>query len=451
MADLFSALSTAARALDANRFALEVVGHNLANVNTAGYTRRSAVLGEVAPLDLAGAGSGVEVLGVEAARAPLIERRLYQERPAAGRERAVSEQLGIIEAGLGDAGHALDARLTEFFDAFAALAEDPTSNVARRIVTLQGTSLARAFQDLSSQFVGARLGADAEVRGTIETINSLAQEVASLNIAIVTATSGTEEALIDRRGNALRSLSELVDIGITYRDDGGIDVTVGNGRALVAGENAYGLTGVPASGVTSIRNGSLDITAELTGGRLGGYLEIRDVTVPSYASRLDALAYSFVETVNTQHAAGYDLSGDDGGDFFTPVGSAAGAAAAMSVSAAILADNSRIAASSSDTQTGDNQNARALAALRNANPSAIDDWGVLVHRVAADRPNSLAELETREDVLAQIESLRSQISGVSIDEEAATMLRFQRAYEANARFFGVVDGLLEEMLSFMGR
>ena len=71
--------------------------------------------------------------------------------------------------------------------------------------------------------------------------------------------------------------------------------------------------------------------------------------------------------------------------------------------------------------------------------------------MAADREASLSELQTREDVLHQVESLREQISGVSIDEEAATMLRFQRAYEANARFFGVVDGLLEEMLMFMGR
>ena len=451
MADLFGALSTAARSLDANRYALEVVGHNLANINTPGYTRRSAVLAEVPPLDLVGAGSGVEVLGVEAARAPLIERRYYQERPAAGREQAVAEQLAIVEAGLGDPGQSLDARLSEFFDAFSSLAEDPTSSVARRIVTLQGSSLARAFQDLSSQFVTARQGADAQVRSVIETVNGLAQEVASLNVAIVTATSGTEQALIDRRGNALRSLSELVDIGITNRDDGAIDVTVGNGRALVAGEIAYGLTGVPGGGVTTIWNGGRDVTDEITGGRLAGYLEVRDVTVPGYASRLDNLAYSFVNTVNTQHQAGYDLDGNAGAAFFTPLASATGAAAAFSVSAAIVADGDRIAASSSATLTGDNQNARAMAELRSTSPSAIDDWGVLVHRVASDRQNALSELETREDVLAQIESLRSQISGVSIDEEAATMMRFQRAYEANARFFGVVDGLLEEMLAFMGR
>ena len=453
MADLFSSLSMAARSLDVNRFALEVVGHNLANVYTPGYTHRSAILAEVPPLDLAGAGSGAEVLGVQAARAPLIERRLYQERPAAGRERAVSEQLEIVEAGLGDPGHSIDARLSEFFDAFATLAEDPTSSVARRVVTLQGSSLARAFQELSTQFAGARRGADAELRGVVGTINTLAQEVSSLNAAIVTATSGTEEALIDRRENALRSLSELVDIGVIYRDNNAIDVTVGNGRAIVAGEHAYSLTAVSTgpSGLATLHSGSFDVTAEVTGGRLGGYLEIRDVTVPGYADGLDALAYSFVGTVNTQHAAGFTLDGSTGGAFFTPPGSVAGAAAAMSVSAAILADGGRIAASSSTTYTGDNQNARALAELRNASPSAIDEWGVLVHRVAADRQASLSELETREDVLTQLESLRNQITGVSIDEEAATMLRFQRAYEANARFFSVVDGLLDEMMLMMGR
>src|SRR5262245_54767194 len=184
MADLFAALSMAARSLDANRYALEVVGHNLANVNTPGYTHRAAVLAEVPSLDLLGAGSGVEVEGLEAARAPLLDRRFYQERQAAGRERAVSEQLAVIEAGLGTPGHSLDARLNEFFDAFATLADDPTSSVARRTVTIQATSLTNAFHDLSAQFSNMQRSTDAEVRGALSEINTLADEVAALNAAI---------------------------------------------------------------------------------------------------------------------------------------------------------------------------------------------------------------------------------------------------------------------------
>ena len=80
-------------------------------------------------------------------------------------------------------------------------------------------------------------------------------------------------------------------------------------------------------------------------------------------------------------------------------------------------------------------------------PSATDGWATLLNRVGTDRRAALSEQSTREDVIHQIESLRSQISGVSVDEEAAMMLRFQRAYEANAQFFRVVDGLLDVLMS----
>jgi len=451
MADLFAALSTAARSLDAHRYALEVVGHNLANVNTPGYTRRTARLAEIQSLDLLGVGAGVEATGVKAERAPLLERRLYQERPAAGRERAVADQLAIVESGLGQPGSALDVRLSEFFDAFAALAEDPGSSVARRMVTIQGQSLAQAFQDVSTQISDAHVDVEAEVRGTVDEINALAIDIASLNVAIVSAPEGTSDALQDRRAEALHALAALVDIGVTTHDDGALDVTLGNGRALVAREQTYDVVADPSTDPATVTVGTHDVTDEITGGRLGGLLQVRDVLLPGYAARLDQLASDVIDDVNAVHSAGYGRDNVTGRNFFANPALVAGAAAGMAVDAGIVANGDTIAAGGVLDAPGDNQGARALAELRNANPSLIDDWASLVHRVGTDHATAKAELETREDVLRQLQSLKSQISGVSIDEEAATMLKFQRAYEANARFFGVVNGLLDVMMAQVGR
>jgi len=449
MSDLFSALSRTAFSLEAHRTGLDVVGQNLANVNTPGYTRRTAALAEIPPLDLRDVGGGVDVIGVTAARAPLLDARLYREGPAAFREAAVADQLAVVEAGLGVPGSSLDARLNEFFDAFATLAGEPGSTVARQLAIVQGQSLTEAFRDLAGRLDQSLRDVDLDIRAATDEINALAKRIAALNAAIAT-TPGSTDALRDQQAVALRSLSELVDIDVIRRDNG-VNVAVGDGRALVAGENAYALTTVsaPPAGYAEVHSGSVDITAELTGGRIGGFVFTRDTLLPGYVDRLDELAVQVITEVNALHTSGYDVNGDPGRNFFQTPATTAGAAAAMALDSLVAADPDLVAAAGI-AASGDNLNARAIAALRNGSPSPTDGWAALVNRIGTDRRAALSEMETRQDVIQQIDSLRAQISGVSVDEEAATMLRFQRAYEANARFFQVVDNLLDVLMSSVG-
>jgi flagellar hook-associated protein 1 FlgK len=196
--------------------------------------------------------------------------------------------------------------------------------------------------------------------------------------------------------------------------------------------------------------GGVDITAEVRTGSLGGLLAVRDQAIPGYRTDLDTLAYGVADAVNTLHATGYDLSQAAGGSFFVPLGTAAGAAALLQVDPALAADTSRIAAAGIPS-SGDNAVARQLADLRDApviggrTPSAA--WAGLVYRVGSDVHQATRERESRREIVHQVETLRDSVSGVSIDEEAALMMRFQRAYEANARFFTVVDEVLQTLLS----
>ena len=449
MSDLFSALSRTAFSLDAHRAGLDVVGQNLANVNTPGYTRRMIALEEIPPPDLRGTGGGVDVLAVTAARTPLLDARLYREAPTASREAAVADQLAVVEAGLGMPGASLDASLTAFFDAFATLAGDPGSTVSRQLVTVQGQSLSLAFQDVARRLDQSQHDVDLDLRSITNEVNALASTIASLNAAIATS-PGSTDVLKDQRANALSSLANLIDIDVTSQEDG-VNVAVGDGRALVAGANTYEIdvASAPPQGFAHVFSGSTDITAEITGGRIGGQLLVRDTLIPGYLQRLDELAVQVVNEVNTLHSAGYDLNGTTGVDFFVTPSVTAGAAAGMAMNAAVAADTDAIAAARISA-AGDNQVARAIAELRNGSPSATEGWATLLNRVGTDRRSAMSERAVREDVMHQIESLRSQVSGVSVDEEAAMMLRFQRAYEANARFFRVVDNLLDVLLSSVG-
>jgi flagellar hook-associated protein 1 FlgK len=190
----------------------------------------------------------------------------------------------------------------------------------------------------------------------------------------------------------------------------------------------------------------------VTGGSIAGLIQARDVLIPGYLDQLDTLAYSVVTQVNAVHQTGYDMNGATGANFFTPLPSAAGAARNISVSAGIVADPKTIATGGTAV-AGDNAVARKLADLRDSRGMSggtatfSDAWSALVYRVGSDSKAASDEQSSRAEIVRQVELLREQVSGVSLDEEATMMMKYQRAYEANARFFQAIDSALETLLS----
>jgi len=456
MSDLFSNLSMVARSLQAHRMGLDVAGQNIANVNTAGYTRRRLDLASVPPSDPHSAGGGVRVEGVRLLQDRLLEQRLRVEMPAQGRESAIADSLGVIEAALGESGRSVDGALAAFFDAFATLSQNPTSSTARQGVLIQGEALADSVNGMWERLSGARLDADTRVIGAVEQVNSLAQRIAGLNESIARAGGATSATLglRDELTAAIKELSQYLDVSAIERKDGGMDVAFANGRALVIGENAYSVeTGRDAAGFTTLLSGGVDVTATVTSGRIGGLIEVRDRLVPDYLAQLDGMAYALADEVNALHAAGLDLDGGDGLAFFTPLGLPAGAARLLQVNPTV-AGNPRLVAAGTDT-AGDNQNARALAALRDARvlnggtTTLSEGWAELTYRVGQDSASAQAEQRNRTAIVQQLDALREAVSGVSLDEEAMEMIKFQRAYEANARFFQVIDSALDTLLSMV--
>jgi len=456
MSDLFGSLSAVSRSLAAQQTGLAVAGQNIANVNTPGYTRRAVELSASLPIDSYSAGNGVDIVGIRAERADLIETQLRHEMPAQGRGAAMADSLAQIETALGKPGASIDASLTQFYNAFSQLAQDPTSGVARQQAIVQGKSLASAFNDVATRLASAQRDADAQVKSGIDQINTLATQIASLNASMAGASASGSEALRDKLGVALSSLSQLIDIGVVSRPDGGADVSIGNGRALVIGANTYqvGVTPMAGSGLANLTSAGTVITTEITGGRVGGLLQVRDTLLPGYTTRLDQLANGVATSVNAAHRAGFDLTGAAGGDFFAPPAAVAGSAAAMAVAAGVAANANLIAAAATATP-GDNQNARTISNLRQValaggTTNPVDTWGALVYRVGTDAQSATNERAGRDEIVKQLKTLRDQVSGVSLDEEAANMMKFQRAYEANARYFSAVDASLNVLMHMLG-
>ena len=200
------------RALDAQRYGLDVTGQNIANVNTPGYTRRSAMLRR-----------GSAARSVERGRRR--RRRSWWRRVRRCSKRASASSSRPLRAkapspisspsskpDLGQPGASLDAALARFYNTYAALAQSPTSTTARQQVIIEGQSLSRAFNDLSTSFSDAQTNADREIRDTVSQVNALAKQLADINAGIASAGPENADGLLDQQSVALASLTELVDV-----------------------------------------------------------------------------------------------------------------------------------------------------------------------------------------------------------------------------------------------
>ncbi len=453
MSSLLGSMWTATRSLDAQQYGLDVTGQNIANVNTDGFARRQVSLTEMASPG-GGSDGGVMIAGAPAQRDAFLEARLRGEEPSVALGGAVADSLSVVQTSLGQTGQSIDGDLAAFFDAFNVLSQDPTSAVSRDTVISQGTKLATSFNEMTASLDSSRSAADTQIKGSVSQINTLTTQIASLNAAIAGANGSDAESLKDQEAIAIRSLSKLVAVGVMQRSDGGADVTIGNGRALVVGGISYqvGAAPTPPSGMTAVMLNGTDITGEIAGGQMGGALQVRDTYIPRYQAQLDNLANALVTSVNAAHAAGFDLNGNPGGNFFTPLAGVAGSAKNMAVDPALAANGNLLAASQSGA-VGDNQTAKAIAALADAptigGATFTQAWSQIVFQVGSDTQSATASQQGHQNIMNAVQQLRDSVSGVSLDDEATSMLMYQRGYQANAKFFSTINSVIDTLMAMM--
>jgi flagellar hook-associated protein 1 FlgK len=225
-------------------------------------------------------------------------------------------------------------------------------------------------------------------------------------------------------------------------------VYLGSQTALLIGTAQYQIS-VAGSGPSTIikdSNGK-DITASVSGGQLGALLKIRNTTLPGYLSQLDTMAQRIVSAVNNQLAAGIDKNGTAGTPLFTGA-----SGSSISVNAAITAD--KIAAASA-INPGGNDNALQLSALQNSTAVGLGAFtftqyiGGLSSSLGRDISDATDDQTTQQQLLAQAQTLRAQSSSVSLDEEAARLVEYQRAYQATSKLISVIDNLTQTLLGLI--
>jgi flagellar hook-associated protein 1 FlgK len=453
MSGLYGSLSTALSALIANQQGLEITANNVANVNTPGFSRQRPVM-EPASQAMFGSvsiGTGVEVARIESLRDPILEIRLHQETQEQGKLNSMLTALDQVQTMFsgGDAG--IGAAITKFFSSLQNLSTDPANLSQRQSVLTAAGNMAQAFNTTANNLQTQRGNLDLNIVQTVNQINSITTQLSSVagNIAELVNSKQDASALLDNQTSLIRQLSSLIDVSV-IQTEYGMALTTSNGTPLLAGSKNFQLTTqIGADGVQHVLAGGRDITSTLTAGSLAGFIEMRDQEIPGILGRLDQLAAGLGNALNAAHRGGFDLNGDPGADLFLP--SPVGNLNAASSMGLAITDPDLVAASSDGT-SGSNGNLTALSAVHDQaivnGQKPLDIYSQIVFTVGRDTSNTSAELDASNLILQQLSDQRASVSAVSLDEEAANMVRYQTAYQAAARVVTTINEMLQAAVNF---
>ncbi len=321
-------LNISVSALLSYQQALNTTSHNIANVNTAGYSRQQVELGTQLPQYTGGGyqGNGVQVDGIRRVYNEFLTTQVRDLTASRSEADTLQQAASQIDNMLADPNAGLTRVTGQFFASLQDLANDPSSTAARQVVLDKTETLASRFRDFSRYFDSLSQGVNSDLTTAVDQVNSLAKQIGDLNLRIQSSTgsNGAPNDLLDQREELIRQLSEYTTVAVVDQDDGSRNVFIGAGQPLVVGGQVHQLTMLrdpydPGRQRIGFASGGapVDITGQLTGGKIGGLLAFRDQVLDPAYNRLGQVAQGIAATMNAQHQLGLDLNGNMGGDLFT--------------------------------------------------------------------------------------------------------------------------------------
>jgi len=515
MRSTFHGVETAKRSLFTQQAALHTTGHNIANANTAGYTRQVVNMVASRPIEAWGVqrsvvpgqlGTGVEFSSITRVREQFLDAQFRNENRSLGSWTVRADTLEKLEAILNEPSETgLRTVLDNFWNAWSDLSKDPQSITGRKIVVETAIALTDAFNHLSKQLNDLSNDLTEDINIRIADVNSKLATIADLNLQILRIEGLGDNAndLRDMRDLLVDEISKIINVRVV-EGERGYNLYMGNTALLENGT----IQNLDVASVEAART-----SGDLDGGEIFGLLVSRDEYVANYRTMLNTLVDAIVngevtvtipagtvlpegtelngvvytganrlltsdltvtvKGLNQLHKLGYafnDAGFQPGIELFTTAdGSTTGITSEnIRVNAAIVADPSLIATSMRTTGTpeevvkGNNDLALLISKMRDAKftftaANAPIQTGTLndYYRSITGQLGVQAQEANRQTVnlsaiVAQIDSRRQSVSGVSLDEEMANMIKFQHAYNAAARILTAMDEVLDRLINGMG-
>ena len=302
-------LNTAKLALAAQQQGLAVTGHNIANVNSPYYSRQTIVYSATDPVSLGSAviGTGVEVKAVQRYCDQLLENRLTDLKSDLAANEETAGYMDILESAFSENSESgISHIMSEFWNTWHDLSNNPTGEPERQAVYEKGVHLSERFDTLANDLLQIENDLNREISGTVSLVGTIGSQLAEINNQLLGLDNNkVANDLLDQRNALLNELGELVDINAFELPDGSVTVVTAGGFDLVVGASYRSITYESGRVMwESSFGGKVDITDKLTGGKIKGWLEMRDEILSKYQAELDGLTNEFIWTVNDQHSQG---------------------------------------------------------------------------------------------------------------------------------------------------
>lgn len=451
MYSLNANLSMASQALGADVGAIAITNNNISNVNTPGYSREVVALSSTSTGQSGSVqDNGVSFGGFTSVRDQVLQIGINGKTSDSSSLGAQNASWSGIQTAVSSTGNDLGTALSNFFSNLSGLSTTPDDAATRQTVLSSASQLVGAFHEAASAMTTAQSDANSSIAGTVNQINSLCSQIAGLDQQL-TALQGSGQdggAVQDQRDSLTTQLAQLVGISST-NTNATPTLTTRDGSPLVMDGKAYPLeVEQDPSGVAQVLNfQGANISANLTGGSLGGALVMRDQSVPELMNALDQLAGQFASAMNTANSMGYDANGNPGTPIFGLPSAGSGAAAGISLA---VTDSSSIAVSS-DGAAGSSGNLSNLLAVQSqklpSGQTPSDTYAALTEMIGSASATVNSSLTATNAALTQLQTQQGATSGVSIDEETTNLLRYQQAYSAAAKVISTVNDLFSVLMN----
>ena len=483
MVSTFGTYSVAYSGMYVSQAGLTATTNNLANVNTTGASRVrvSAVDTSTALTDGTTLTSGASVASITRARDSLLDATYRTQSSTAGYWSVKSGDLEYMQqllseytAADGTSSDGLQELVNDFFSGWNALAEDTTSTSARQEVVDSADSLISGLQDIDSQLQQLQTDAVSGVQDGVDSLNTLASQVAGLNQQITVAEAGGKEAsyLRDQRDALIDQMSALADVAVS--ETSGVFSVAINGATLVSGNTSRELV-VSGTGTTSdpvvVKWADTGKGVGIASGSIEAYLEDADQTgyetvdgsslpydysadatssISIMRQALNDLLTTVATKINTLQTSGGGVA------LFTATDtSQALSITNIEVNPDMEEDPSLIVTGATD---GDNSIATAAYDLSDDDIFSYDGLGMdvsafyqsFISWIGTAGDNAASSLETQAALVTQVDTQRQSTSSISLDDEMSNLIIYQNAYNASVRIMSVLDGLIGDLIKDLG-
>jgi flagellar hook-associated protein 1 FlgK len=467
MAGLYSTLNSTVSAMNVESLQISTAGTNLANVNNPNYAEETVNVGSSGTVETPyGAEStGLTAESVTSLRDALLDSQVRESDSSVGYYNTLQSAYQAAQSALGQTVSAststsgtstdggLNAAITNFFDAFQSYATSPTDVGQQQQVLAAASVLTSQLQSTDQGLAQVQSGLSTQAATDVTSVNSLLGNIASLNgeIAQYEGNSpGSAVSLRDQRESDLEQLSGYMPVSVTENAAGEdqVSATDASGNPVVLVNNAT-VTGPVTLNGSQVSAGSPATVLSLSSGSIQGALDASSGGIQTLRNSLNQLASQLVTSVN----AVYDPSGT-GGNFFNAANTTAGT---ISLDPALTATNLQAGSSGA---SGDNSLALGIANLANnvfstAGGDQIDGtfsnfYANAVSGFGQTLSSVNDQVSNQTNIQSLVTSQRESVSGVSLDQEMASLLMYQRSYQASGQVFQTVDSLIDTVINSLG-